>query len=308
MAKRKDWLEFEKSVAAFLAALDATARVTHNVRLPDRDTGRARQRDVWIEASLGGHIPITVLVSCKRQRAKLDQQDIDAFLGELHSSGANKGVIYSYSGFRAAALEKAAMHRVSCCVLLENSPITVPDRLLFVWYCFAERVQASISGSVSGYETFNQVFDIRAAEGQSFLSAAIERHHAKRAELLAQLKSTVPVGWTTSVQATDGINSIQIDLIGSWRTFVARQEATMLSGSYSFTDHDFKGTIASPVIDLHSSHPGPGWIEVDDERLVATSADFFVGSLFLHGGPMEAQLREQVGHTRIREPTPAPTA
>src|SRR5690606_22733487 len=91
----EDWRSFETAVAAFLAALDPKARVTHDVRLPDRHTGRSRQRDVIVETKFGAHLPLRILVSCKRHKRKLSSSDVDAFNGELQSSGAQKGVLYT---------------------------------------------------------------------------------------------------------------------------------------------------------------------------------------------------------------------
>jgi hypothetical protein len=63
------------------------------------------------------YFPLKILVSCKKYKRKLDQQDIDAFNGELISSGAHKGVIYSYSGFNKYAIEKCKVLGISCCKL-----------------------------------------------------------------------------------------------------------------------------------------------------------------------------------------------
>ena len=46
------WKLFEQAVAAFLERLAPGAEVTRNVYRPDAGTGRSRQRDVWIEASV----------------------------------------------------------------------------------------------------------------------------------------------------------------------------------------------------------------------------------------------------------------
>jgi Restriction endonuclease len=93
------WRQFEKAVAAFLAALEPNARVKHDVSIPDVDTGVPRQRDVWIEVKVLGHFPITIYVSCKDVNRPLSQQSLDAIIGELRSSGANLGVVYSTGGF-----------------------------------------------------------------------------------------------------------------------------------------------------------------------------------------------------------------
>jgi hypothetical protein len=36
-------------------------------------------------------------------------------------------------------------------------------------------------------------------------------------------------------------------------------EAWLVNGSYSFTDQDFKGSIATLAIDTWNAEPGPGW-------------------------------------------------
>src|SRR3990167_7095920 len=96
-SKKKDsqWEQFEKAIAAFVQALDPEANVQHDVKLPDIHTRRPRQRDVWIEAKVCKHYPVKIYLSCKRLKRKMNEQDIDAFNGELISSGAHKGVIYS---------------------------------------------------------------------------------------------------------------------------------------------------------------------------------------------------------------------
>jgi hypothetical protein len=43
------WRAFERAVATLLQALDPAATVRHNAYTDDLDTGRKRQRDVWIE-------------------------------------------------------------------------------------------------------------------------------------------------------------------------------------------------------------------------------------------------------------------
>ena len=59
----------------------------NDAMIPDKDTGEPRQRDVWIETKVCDHFPLKILVSCKRYKAKLNQQHLDAFIGELRSSG-----------------------------------------------------------------------------------------------------------------------------------------------------------------------------------------------------------------------------
>lgn len=79
------WQLFERAVAALCQALAPDATVTHDAKILDVDIGSRRQRDVWIEALIGGHFPVKVLVSCKRYARKVTVQQVDAFLGELGS-------------------------------------------------------------------------------------------------------------------------------------------------------------------------------------------------------------------------------
>jgi len=44
--KDPKWKQFEIAVAQFVSALDPNAKVTHNAQLPDKHTGKLRQRDV----------------------------------------------------------------------------------------------------------------------------------------------------------------------------------------------------------------------------------------------------------------------
>ena len=57
-----EWQQFEIAVASFIQALDSSAKVTHDARTPDGDTGYPRQRDVWIEGRFCSLFPIRVLV------------------------------------------------------------------------------------------------------------------------------------------------------------------------------------------------------------------------------------------------------
>jgi len=142
------WKEFEVAVADFLKAADPNNNVNHNVYLPDKHTKKRRQRDVFLETNLCGFLPIKVLISCKKYKRKLNQQDIDAFYGELISSGAHKGVIYSYSGFNKNAVEKCKVLEISCCKLYHYQPADLPEVLLFDYYCCVPKGMISLLGPI----------------------------------------------------------------------------------------------------------------------------------------------------------------
>ncbi|MCF7956642.1 MAG: restriction endonuclease, partial [Phycisphaerae bacterium] len=118
--------QFEKDVWAFANTLSTSAEVLFDHKVMDKDTGSQRQVDVWINAKLGNHIPISILVSCKNYKRKLDITHIESFIAEVHSTSASTGVIYSSSGFTKPALKKAESHGMACCRLFRNEPTDIP--------------------------------------------------------------------------------------------------------------------------------------------------------------------------------------
>jgi len=114
--KTPAWKAFEQAVAKFIRALDPKAEVLENAKPPDIDTGRKRQRDVMVKATVCGHYPVPILVSCKLKKRRLSQEDIDHFVGEIRSANAVMGVIYA-KGFAQPAIEKARKLNIPCCIL-----------------------------------------------------------------------------------------------------------------------------------------------------------------------------------------------
>jgi len=126
--------QFEKAVYAFVKALSPNSQVFFDHKVPDRDTGTFRQVDAWIETNYGGHIPLTILISCKDYIRKLDISHIGTFINEIHSTSASTGVIYSSSGFSENALKKAETNGVNCCQLFTGKIAPLPPKLIFHSY------------------------------------------------------------------------------------------------------------------------------------------------------------------------------
>jgi len=255
-------------VATFLQALDPTASVQHNLHTPDLDTGLKRQRDVWIEVRvLGGFFVLKLLVSCKRKKAPLSQQDIDAFVGELKSSGANKGVLFSYGGFTQPALKKAARIGISCCGIFEDRPADLPGVLVFSGYIIRERVSFELQGATyaeiaEALESPNAVD----AEGRWALADLIDHYVAQR-PTVQSLMDAKPDTWGSELTFPHETDPpVIIRLRSGWEIYRARREACLMNGAYSFTDETFAGGMSMPWIDMWSDHPGPGWepIPYDD--------------------------------------------
>jgi len=303
------WKEFEKSVAKFVQALDPTAKVKHDVKLQDVHTNTPRQRDVWVEAKVCNHFPVKILVSCKRYKRKINQQDIDAFNGELISSGAQLGVIYSYSGFGSKAIDKAINLGVSCCKLYENKPADIPKSLIFVSsYCCSPRVSLSVLTPLTQRQmikTWNDLFSLEFDDQGSSLSVidAIVRSYRKgEKESLEQVKSAFfPSNWGRVLECTDEkqvTKSLKILIQGYWSIYEGRMEAHLLRGSYNFTNNQFMGDLSTPVIDTYSSHPGPGWTLLDSippESNLKPLRSIFIKT----GGDVRSVLLEKLGSKKI---------
>lgn len=290
-----EWRSFEQAVAAFLKALDPAATVVHDAYTPDLDTGLPRQRDVWIETSLfGGLLALKILVSCKHKKARLSQQDIDAFVGELRASGAQKGVLYSHAGFSKPALAKAERLGISCCGLFESRPADLPLVLAVEAYGYRERVRLDVEGaSLADVAPWFDEPLARDPDQLTLLGRLIVEYESKREAVMAEALAGPRGTWFSEASLAGPQGAITIRLSSGWTIYRARREAWLLNGSYSFTDQAFAGEMSTPWIDQQSLHPGPGWELIGPEDVDATATRVVAYS---HGGEFESGLRAVVAN------------
>lgn len=268
------WRSFEQAVASFVSSLDPSASVTHDAHVPDNDTGALRQRDVWVEGKLCGLFPIKVLISCKRLKRPLNESDIDHFLGELSSSNAHKGVIYSYSGFNNLAIKKAKIRGISCMRLYQDEPPEIPEVLIIphAYFCYPRFVLDLLwkHDPHEHLQKWSDIFNRPAGEtdpNQKVIEF-ISNEFSKWQKLAMQKAGSVgnlPQDWMTECTFVDNDNPdirARIRFAESWRIFEAKVEAYNVNGSYSFTEKEFVGGIGTPSIDTWGSMPGPGWTEL----------------------------------------------
>ena len=264
------WKEFEDAVEKFVSALDPDAKVTADVKLPDVHTSKPRQRDVWVDAMVCNHFPLKVLISCKKLKRKIDQQHIDAFNGELISSGARLGVLYAYSGFTSNAIEKAKKLGISCCKLFDNEPADIPESLFFLAsYCCSPRVSISVVAPLDpqwNLKIWNDLFSLQFDDDGSSISVidAIVRSYntGEKDAISAASKTFFPPNWVRVLECSEEKSTreaIKIIIKGSWKVYEARLEAHLLQGSYNFSNGAFLGNLSTPFVDTQNSHPGPGW-------------------------------------------------
>lgn len=273
MKKQKHGLAFEKAVYAFANTLDSKAEVLFDHKVIDRDTGTPRQCDVWINAKFGGHWPLSILVSCKDHKSKLDINDVGTFLEEKRSTGANYGVIYSKSGFTKHAIEKAKVNGIACCRLYQNEPADIPELIIFESFACLPQIQLRAIKIQSSHNirVWNDIFDLD-DEGEKFIDYIEREFHIAEQQSVENVAQTLsfPVNWELILRlvSDNKDEKIVIKIIAVWRKFKAQVEATLLNGSYSILDNSFKGSFAGPWIDTQSTHPGNGWVEIDDSKFV----------------------------------------
>ncbi len=265
MTKTPEWKQFEIAVANFLQSLDKNAKITHDINIPDKDTGEPRQRDVWIEATLCKMFPIKIYVSCKFINKKIDTQDMDAVIGELRSSGANKGAIYSKSGFTKGAIKKAKATDISCCKLYDNQPPDLPEMLIFKSYLANTSIIFDVLNieNDNSIKIYNDLFVLRDKDTNKLLIDKIQETYFELEKMAIKKKNKkeeLPQDWQSLFDIITVDNKkIKIRIAVKWKFFEAISKAHFISGSYSFSNGFFAGTQTTPVIDLKSFHPGKGW-------------------------------------------------
>ena len=62
-----------------------------------------------------------VLVECKHEKRKVERQDVQVLHSKVQSLGAQKGMLFSVSGFQSGALEYAKVHRIATVQLADGN-------------------------------------------------------------------------------------------------------------------------------------------------------------------------------------------
>lgn len=291
--------EFEKAVYAFARTLDPSAEVLFDHKVPDRDTGKPRQCDVWINARFGGHWPQSILVSCKDYRRKIHSGNIGTFCDEVRSTGASTGVIYNKSGFTKPALRKAKANGLACCRLYENEPPDIPATIWIEFFACAPKICLRLESGIGIPEikTWNDLFDIRLKDGITALEVVSAAFHNGEDQVVNEAKQTgmFPKGWVIDI-AFEGIEgfeaTVRMKIFGDWKLYRAKMEAILLDGSYCLSNDSFRGTLTGPWVDIRGEDPGEHWMEI-------TEQDFTLppnwAITILCRGDVEQALREKVG-------------
>lgn len=304
----KPGYEFERAVYAFVEALDSSAEVLFNHKVQDRDTNTLRQCDVWINAKFGGHWPLSILVSCKDHSRKLNIGDIGTFCNEVHSTGANTGVIYSKSGFTKPAILKAKANSIACCRLYQNEPPDIPEVIWFEHFTCTQSINLVLKTDLRGskFKTWNDLFDLQGIDSKTIILDIISETFIRSGdqvvseykELVKEKRDSFPQDWGTELRFTvDEIDrEIQVQIWGHWKRYHARLEASLLSGSYCLTGESFKGEQIGPSIDVKGDHPGEHWVEITEDFLPPSN---MILAVLHHPSSVRDDLRGKMGPKKL---------
>jgi hypothetical protein len=100
------WRKYERAIEMLLSTMDPNAKVAHNAMVTGRLSGVSRQVDVLARGTVVG-LEISVASECKRYTRTVGIGIVDQFIGKLLDLAAERGILYSYSGFSQAALHRA---------------------------------------------------------------------------------------------------------------------------------------------------------------------------------------------------------
>lgn len=114
----KESREFEEIASAIKQALEPRPdiKIVPHARVNDTVTGRMRDIDILLEATVAG-TTLRIGVECRRKKRRVDKPQIEAFVTKLKDCRIDKGVFVSSSGFAKEALTAAKHHNLVCCHL-----------------------------------------------------------------------------------------------------------------------------------------------------------------------------------------------
>lgn len=118
--EKVDWTTFQCIVAGLHATGDEDrfVRTEYDYKLP---AGGSKEIDVYVKDT-SSRYDREILIECKFQSAPVSQDIVDSLNGYLGSSGADKGVIISKSGFQSGAKERGKATGVELWTLKEFNP------------------------------------------------------------------------------------------------------------------------------------------------------------------------------------------
>ena len=105
MANEPNWRQFERQVHAELEGHYPGSVIRHDVKLPGSLSGAQRQIDIIEEDLPGGSV--RTAIDAKLHARKIDVKEVESFIGLLHDTEVQRGMMVSATGYTDAALTRA---------------------------------------------------------------------------------------------------------------------------------------------------------------------------------------------------------
>lgn len=300
---------FELAVHTFAKSINPAAEVLFDHKVEDRDTKTLRQCDVWINTTIAGHWPLSVLVSCKDHMRKLHVGDIGAFVNEVNSTGASTGVIYSRYGFTKPAILKAKANGIACCRLFENKQADIPEAIIFHQYTCNPyfRLLLNENPDPARFRTWNDIFEAQVSVDGKLHQVIdiLEKEYLDGQNNSideGSKRNTFPLDWKTDLSMTgDELGGrLRLSLIAGWHRYKARIEGHLLNGSYSVNNSSFMGSISGPVIDTQSTDPGGGWTRVEGSPETVLPSNRILLTLGFQPKSLKDHIRTRIGSSSLK--------
>lgn len=263
--------EFEKAVYNFVKILDPNAKVFFDHKVKGIDNN-LHQCDCWINTKIFGHYPLSILVSCKdkkESKRNLDITYINNFRGEIESTGANIGLIYTNTGFSKKAQQLAeTFNNIYCCKLYENEPTDIPkDLVWFNYFLCKPYFQLILKGNFRklGVKTWNDLFNLKIRDKKTVLDIISEKMLSSFKRVNEELKPRhLPKDWEDELI----LNGKQIHVLWKWKIYKAQERAILIDGSYCLSNQSFSGSQTSPEFNFFNKNPGNYWEEIENKDFV----------------------------------------
>lgn len=147
----KDWLIYQKLVAQIYAELDPNAVVTHDDEIIGMETGKLRQIDVSIRASVG-NLSVLIIVQVKDYKLPADVNVVGEFISVIRDVRANKGVIVCSGGFSQGAIGYAKREGITLCKVSDaaSKKWKLDSTFPLLWVETDIELQCSLTSSPNG--------------------------------------------------------------------------------------------------------------------------------------------------------------
>lgn len=258
-----------------------------------------------MEAEIGGHYPISVLVSCKDHGRPISVTHIETLQGEIRSTAATCGVIYSRYGYTKSAQLKALANNIVCCRLFQSQPADLPEIIPFPTYACKPRFCFQIISIADSFtcETWNALFDLKTLPDSDLNMLEVicdDFRKREKEEVKKTPKRKFPADWFQDYsifrrEQDELLCSFRVH--GIWGKHRGRTQAYLLNGSYCLTSSQFLGSQAGPILDTKGKDPGEDWEEII--AIPDTLPNQCILAI-LTGGDVAGAARENLGPQPLR--------